>query len=593
MESDNGRYSLIYNGEIYNNIDLRNQLNKDFHINWHSNSDTETLLRLFENYEINFVLNSVNGMFAFSLLDKKLNRIIISRDRVGEKPLYITSNRNYLGFASDLNPLKKLPFFNKNISKEALQLFLKLNYIPTPYSIYENSFKLYPGTYLEIRLDNYVFKEHKNFKAFCNDDSIKYREWWSFKKNKNLKISNIDDEQINIKNIENLLSKSVKRQLLSDVPVGAFLSGGVDSSLIVSNMQKFQKTNTYTIGYDFADYDESADAKKIANILGTNHHEYICTKNDLLGLITELPSAFSEPFADSSQIPTYLISKLASSDVTVSLSGDGGDELFGGYNRYCKGYSAWKNLSRMPYPINYFFSEIIHSINPYKWNLLYNYLGKYITNERRHKNIGDKLYKMADIVKINSPQDMYLSLVSFWDNTEKIVLNSSEPMTIPRDYNNWIGNLDDRENMMFLDTISYLPDDILTKVDRSSMAVSLESRAPFLNHPLIELSQRIPIELKIKEGKGKWILRNILNDFIPTNFIDKQKTGFGIPIGEWLRGPLKEWAESLIDNSRLKHDGYFNAVLVSDMWEKHINKDRNYGHHLWSILMFQAWLETK
>ena len=214
-------------------------------------------------------------------------------------------------------------------------------------------------------------------------------------------------------------------------------------------------------------------------------------------------------------------------------------------------------------------------------------------SEKNYKNIGDKLYKMADIIKINNPQDMYLSLVSFWNNTEQIVLNSSEPMSTPRDYDNWVENLDDRENMMFLDTISYLPDDILTKVDRSSMAVSLESRTPFLNHSLVELSQRIPIELKIKDGKGKWILRNILNDFIPANFIDKPKTGFGIPIAEWLRGPLKEWAEALIDSSRLKHDGYFNAELVTNMWDKHLNKSRNYGHHLWSILMFQAWLEKK
>jgi asparagine synthase (glutamine-hydrolysing) len=583
MVSKSGRYVIVYNGEIYNYRILRRELKKTGYV-FRSQSDTEVLLAAVEVWGLNIALDKFIGMFAFALWDKDNRELYLVRDRVGEKPLYYGLFGNIILFGSELKALEVHDSFVKSINRNAISLLLRYNYIPAPYSIYDNIYKIKPGTFLTIKVEKQKISTTEHM-------------YWSFENTvksgcPDNKIFSYEEAKFGIKDA---LTESIRSQMIADVPLGAFLSGGIDSSLIVSIMQSLSSNpiKTYTIGFDHSEYNEANDAKLIANYLGTEHTELYVTAAQAHDVIPKIPNIFDEPFADSSQIPTYLISKLASSDVTVSLSGDGGDELFGGYNRYCKGYSAWKNLSRMPYPINYFFSEIIHSINPYKWNLLYNYLGKYITNERRHKNIGDKLYKMADIVKINSPQDMYLSLVSFWDNTEEIVLNSSEPMTIPRDYNNWIGNLDDRENMMFLDTISYLPDDILTKVDRSSMAVSLESRAPFLNHALIELSQRIPIELKIKEGKGKWILRNILNDFIPTNFIDKPKTGFGVPIAEWLRGPLKEWAESLIDNSRLKHDGYFNAVLVSDMWEKHINKDRNYGHHLWSILMFQAWLETK
>ena len=583
MVSKSGRYVIVYNGEIYNYRILRRELKKTGYV-FRSQSDTEVLLAAVEVWGLNIALDKFIGMFAFALWDKDNRELYLVRDRVGEKPLYYGLFGNVILFGSELKALEVHDSFVKSINRDAISLLLRYNYIPAPYSIYDNIYKIKPGTFLAIKVEKQKISTTEHV-------------YWSFENavksgGSDNKIFSYEEAKFGIKDA---LTESVRSQMIADVPLGAFLSGGIDSSLIVSIMQSLSSNpiKTYTIGFDHSEYNEANDAKLIANYLGTEHTELYVTASQALDVIPKIPNIFDEPFADSSQIPTYLISKLARSDVTVSLSGDGGDELFGGYNRYCKGYSTWKNLSRMPYPINYFFSEIIYSLNPYKWNLLYNYLGKYITNEKRHKNIGDKLYKMADVVKINSPQDMYLSLVSFWDNTEKIVLNSSEPMTIPRDYNNWIGNLDDRENMMFLDTISYLPDDILTKVDRSSMAVSLESRAPFLNHPLIELSQRIPIELKIKEGNGKWILRNILNDFIPTNFIDKPKTGFGVPIAEWLRGPLKEWAESLIDNSRLKHDGYFNAVLVSDMWEKHINKHRNYGHHLWSILMFQAWLETK
>ena len=583
MVSRSSRYVIVYNGEIYNYRILRRELKKTGYI-FSGQSDTEVLLAAIEIWGLNMALSKFIGMFAFALWDRSNRELYLARDRVGEKPLYYGFFGNVLLFGSELKALEIHDSFIKKINRDAISLLLRYNYIPAPYSIYDNVYKVKPGTFLAIKPQKQKI-------------SITEHVYWSFRnivkrERPNNKINNYEEAMLSVKDT---LTESIRGQMIADVPLGAFLSGGIDSSLVVSIMQSLSsnRIKTYTIGFDYSEHNEAYDAKSIANYLGTEHTELYVTASQALDVIPKIPNIFDEPFADSSQIPTYLISELARTDVTVSLSGDGGDELFGGYNRYHQGYSTWKNLSRMPYPINYICSEIIHSINPDKWNILYNYLGKYIANRKDHKNIGDKLYKMADIVKINNPQDMYSSLISFWSNTEEVVLNSSEPMSIPRDYDNWIGSLDDRENMMFLDTISYLPDDILTKVDRSSMAVSLESRAPFLNHSVIELSQRVPIEMKIKNGQGKWILRNILNDFIPSNLIDRPKTGFGIPIAEWLRGPLKEWAESLIDSSRLKDDGYFNPALITDMWKKHISKNRNYGHHLWSILMFQAWLERK
>ena len=591
MESDNGRYSLIYNGEIYNNNDLRNQLNKDFHIKWYSNSDTETLLRLLENYEIDFVLNSINGMFAFSLFDRKLNRIIISRDRVGEKPLYITSNRNYLGFASDLNPLKKLPNFNKNISKEALQLFLKLNYIPTPYSIYENSFKLYPGTYLEIRLDNYFFKEHKNFEAFCNDDSIKYREWWSFKKNKTLKISNINDEQVNIKNIENLLSKSVKRQLLSDVPVGAFLSGGVDSSLIVSNMQKFQKTNTYTIGYDFADYDESAAAKKIANILGTNHHEHICTKNDLLDLITELPSAFSEPFADSSQIPTMLISKIASKDMKVMLGGDGGDELFGGYNRYLIANNFWKYLKFIPFILRNNSDKILKYLPKSIIIFLLNFLNTKKYSLNFDLRMIDKVIKKIQFIK--DENSYYNSMISQCDFNDTIFNFKIDNLSIKSDY--YLDNDDNNflDNMMYSDFKSYLHDDILCKIDRSSMYYSLETRSPFLDKDIIDYGLNLSSSQKIKNKTSKYLNKKILEKYLPNNLIYKPKKGFALPISRWMKKDLKSWVNDVLSKNQLQKHNLFNYNKINQIKNDHFNDKANNEYLLWSLIQFNQWYDAQ
>lgn len=581
MESKSGRYVLVYNGEIYNYRILRHELEKSG-CSFNSHSDTEVLLAAIEAWGLNKALNKFTGMFAFALWDKKTKSLSLARDRIGEKPLYYGVFGETFLFGSELKALKAHDSFVKNINRNAISLLLRYNYIPAPYSIYENVYKIKPGTLTTIKAGEEGFTINEN--VYWSLENIVVNQ------NVNNKILEFNDVK---KALEETLKESVRNKMIADVPLGAFLSGGIDSSLIVSIMQSLSTTpvKTFTIGFNEHEYNEANDARLIAKHLGTDHTELYVSSSQALDVIPELPYIYDEPYADSSQIPTYLVSKLARKEVTVSLSGDGGDELFGGYNRYTKGYTVWERFSRMPNVINKIVPFIIHSFSPDKWNYLFSYVDRYISNEKRYKNVGDHLYKLADTIKNDRPQDMYLSLVSFWNNTENIVLDSSEPMTIPSDHRNWFEHLDERENMMYLDTISYLPDDILTKVDRSSMAVSLEARTPFLDHHLVELSWRIPLSMKINNGKGKWILRKVLEEYIPNELIERPKMGFGAPIGKWLRGPLREWAESLINDVRLKQEGYFDPVLVASMWKQHIDGDRNWGYHLWSILMFQAWLE--
>jgi len=583
LESKSGRYVIVYNGEIYNYRILRHELEKiGYSFNGHS--DTEVLLGAVEVWGLDEALNKFTGMFAFALWDKKYKQLHLARDRIGEKLLYYGVFGEKILFGSELKALEIHDSFIKNINRNAIALLLRYNYIPAPHSIYENVYKIKPGTLITIRTEK-------------NKLTINESVYWSLK-------NIVTNEDVNNKilifgdaksALQKSLVDSVNNQMIADVPLGAFLSGGIDSSLVVSIMQSLstRPVKTFTIGFDEHEYNEADDAKLIANHLGTEHTELYVSSSQALDVIPKLPYIYDEPYADSSQIPTYLVSKLAKSEVTVSLSGDGGDELFGGYNRYHKGYDLWKRFSRMPSIANNITSFIIRSFTPDKWNTLFRYMGNFISNEKRYKNIGDHLYKVADIISKNNPQDMYLSAASFWNNTDNIVLNSPESMIFSKEQVNWFKHLDDRENMMYLDTISYLPDDILTKVDRSSMAVSLEARTPFLDHRVVELSWQIPINMKINDGKGKWILRKILEDYIPVELIDRPKMGFGAPIGRWLRGPLKEWAESLINDVRLKQEGYFDPVLVANMWEQHINGSRNWGYHLWSILMFQAWLDKK
>jgi asparagine synthase (glutamine-hydrolysing) len=583
MESKSGRYVIVYNGEIYNYRILRHELEKSGY-SFNGHSDTEVLLGAVEVWGLDEALNKFTGMFSFALWDKKYKQLHLARDRIGEKPLYYGVFGEKILFGSELKALEVHDSFIKNINRNAIALLLRYNYIPAPHSIYENVYKIKPGTLITIRTEK-------------NKLTINESVYWSLKnivtnEDVNNKILIFDDAKSVLKKS---LVDSVNNQMIADVPLGAFLSGGIDSSLVVSIMQSLstRPVKTFTIGFDEHEYNEADDAKLIANYLGTEHTELYVSSSQALDVIPKLPYIYDEPYADSSQIPTYLVSMLAKSEVTVSLSGDGGDELFGGYNRYHKGYDLWKRFSRMPNIANNITSSIIRSFTPDKWNTLFRYMKKFISNEKRYKNIGDHLYKVADIISKNNPQDMYLSVASFWNNTDNIVLNSSEPMIFSKEQVNWFKHLDDRENMMYLDTISYLPDDILTKVDRSSMAVSLEARTPFLDHRVVELSWQIPINMKINDGKGKWILRKILEDYIPVELIDRPKMGFGAPIGKWLRGPLKEWAESLINDVRLKQEGYFDPVSVANMWEQHINGSRNWGYHLWSILMFQAWLDKK
>ena len=584
MESKDNRYSIIFNGEIYNHLELRTKLNNIKKIAWVGTSDTETLLELFNHYPISKFLDFLNGMFSFAVLDRKKNKIFLARDRLGEKPLYIYTNNSYFAFCSDLRALKGLPNFQKIISKKATQLYLKFNYIPAPDTIYENTFKLPQGSYIELDLNKYNFNLNKNFNQLIHNENTYFKKYWNITENK--KENHYDNNYI--KNTEFLLSKSINRQLISDVKVGAFLSGGVDSSIIVSMMQKVQKTNTYTLGFDNEKYDESIDAKKISNILGTNHNEFICNEKDLLDFIPSLPNAYSEPFADSSQIPTLIVSKIASEEVKVILSGDGGDELFGGYNRYIFVNKYWKLLQLLPQFItsnpDKFFKIFPKKFLIYLLDLFK--LDKYSMNSKKEmiNNIKNKLSKttnqysfynsLTSQFEINDPIfNFKLNL----ENSDKYFINHSD---------NFV------ENMMVTDLNYYLADDILCKVDRASMYFSLEVRSPFLDKDLVEYAINIPTNQKINKNNSKYITKKILEKYLPAELIYKKKKGFAVPISKWINGNLRNWVEEVLSKKNLEKHNYFNYEKVKKLKEDHYNDVCNNEHKLWSIIQFNQWYEN-
>tara|TARA_Y100001970_G_C14254179_1_gene873953 strand:- start:3529 stop:5490 length:1962 start_codon:yes stop_codon:yes gene_type:complete len=588
MVSACGRFVITFNGEIYNHLELRahfEKLSRENHgedILWKGTSDTETILEGFSLIGINETLKMSVGMFAMAIWDLKEERLHLTRDRMGEKPLYYGwSSKNFI-FASELKALRKYGLFNNEIDRDSLNIYMRHNYIPTPRSIYKSIYKLEPGTKISLSLND----------TESNYSNLEKKVWWSLKEatlegKKNLVL----DEQQNLKQLENCLLDSIKLQSVADVPLGAFLSGGVDSSLIVALMQSNSKTkiNTFSIGFKEGDYNEAEYAKEVANHLNTNHTEYYLSFQDALDLVPRLPELYDEPFADSSQIPTHLVSLIARKHVTVVLSGDAGDELFGGYVRHLQAPRVWKVISFIPKLLRPMISYLLLLISA---NIL-NKLGNHLPKNFRINFLGDKLHRFADrLSRLKDEDDLYYSLVSEWENPSEVVLNSKEPENFLKNKSSWPKELSFEERMMYLDMSTYLPDDILVKVDRASMATSLEARVPFLDHRVVELSQRIPLKQKIYEGEGKRILRKILYKYVPKELIERPKQGFGIPLGEWLRGPLKEWAEGLLSEERLEREGFFDAHMVQSRWKEHLSKRRNWEHSLWSILMFQAWLDS-
>ena len=576
MHSVSGNYVLIFNGEIYNHEYLRSELESISNRNWLGHSDTETLLASIEEWGIEDTLAKVKGMFAIALWDKKSKNLYLSCDRIGEKPLYYGWVNQQFVFASELKSIKQFPAFKNEIDRNSLAMFLRFNSIPAPYSIYENIYKLEPGQIIKI---------HSKSKQ------VQKNSFWSIEevyKNGNMnKFTGTSKEAVD--KLEHLLSSAVSSQMQSDVPLGAFLSGGIDSSTIVALMQSFSnsKVNTFTIGFTSKEYDEAKHAAKVAKYLGTDHYDKYVTDSDALNVIPNLPNIYDEPFADSSQIPTFLVSEFAKQKVTVALSGDAGDELFGGYNRYIFSEKTLNTIFKAPSIIKKLISKSIFSISEEKWSSL---LSSHLNN--RFANIGNKIYKTADILSSKNVRDLHLKLVSQIYNPSEWLKNANEYKSKLNDDIVRFEELNSIESMMAYDLISYLPTDILTKVDRAAMSVSLETRIPFLDLDVIEFSASLPVEFKIRNGVSKWALREVLYRYVPKDLIERPKMGFGVPLAEWLRGPLKDWAESLLDEKRLQQEGFFNVEFVRDKWLEHLSGNRNWSFQLWNVLIFQAWLEN-
>jgi len=590
MHSNSGRYVISYNGEIYNHYDLRLELKAQGISEWNGHSDTETILNAICEWGIEETLIALSGMFALAIWDNQLRTLTLARDRFGEKPLYFGWSENSFLFGSQLKAFEVFPMFQNKISKEALAKYLEFNYVPAPLSIYEDIFKLEPGCYVQITDQNLATQ------------SFNISQYWSLEKviQKNFKKNKSINEVELTENLHSQLKKTISDQMLSDVPLGAFLSGGIDSSLIVSLMQDIssQPIKTFTIGFEDETYDESKFARRIAEHLGTDHREYIATAKDAQDVIKLLPYLYDEPFADSSQIPTYLVSKLAKKDVTVVLSGDAGDELFAGYNRYFWAPKIWSKLSWLPLFLRKFIGKLIYLLSVDKWNKIGTAISFVTFKNIDINRIGDKAYKLADRLRnVKNISDLYLSLVTEWDNSSFLIkdyveidnINASQ-LNLNHSKNIQDIGLNEIEKMMYLDSISYLPDDILCKVDRASMGVSLESRVPFLDPKIAEIAWTMPLEMKIKNGRSKSVLRDILHNYVPEEFYDRPKAGFGIPIGDWLRTDLKTWAESLLSESIIVQDGIFNYLPINKIWNEHLSGKRDWTHKLWSILMFQAWL---
>jgi asparagine synthase (glutamine-hydrolysing) len=585
MTSKDGRYVLIFNGEIYNFQELRREL-EDLGHGFRGHSDTEVMLAAFTQWGFEPAIKRFNGMFALALWDKRERVLRLTRDRIGEKPLYYGFSGSTFLFGSELKALRAHPDFKAEINRDALALFLRYNYIPAPYSIYQGIYKLTPGTYLSL-----------NERCSSLGQLPEPRAYWSAREAAEAgTASPFEGTQSQaITELEALLTDAVGLRMVADVPLGAFLSGGVDSSTVVALMQaqSSQPVKTFSIGFTEEAYNEARHARAVAEHLKTDHTELYVTPEDAMAVIPRLPSLYDEPFSDSSQIPTFLVSQLARRHVTVSLSGDGGDELFAGYNRYLLGESVWNKISWMPKGSRAVAAGALTTVSPRAWDRAFTGLKPFLPSRLQHTRAGDRLHKLAEILTVSDVEAMYMNIVSHWKQPTRLVPGSSEPRTILTDARAWANLPGIIQRMMYLDAVTYLPDDILVKVDRASMGVSLEARVPFLDHRVFEFSWRLPLSWKIREGQSKWPLRQILYKYVPRELIERPKMGFGIPVGEWLRGPLRDWAESLLDEGRLKREGLLNAEPVRRKWEEHLRGVRNWQYYIWDVLMFQGWLEEE
>ena len=578
MSSRSGRYVIVFNGEIYNFERLRDLLSPLGH-SFRGHSDTEVMLAAFEQWGVAASLERFIGMFALALWDRDKQRLILARDRFGKKPLYLYLESNLIAFASELKALRELPGFSPKVDRESLTSYLRYNYVPAPRSIFERVVKILPGSFVTATFQKGV------------PTTVQNVYWDARTRRDHARITpNSGSESETLNQLDTLLRDSVAIRMIADVPLGAFLSGGIDSSLVVALMQaqSARPIKTFCVGFSEGEYNEAPFASAVARHLGTNHTETLLTPRDALDRVPRLASIFDEPFADSSQLPTLLVSEVARREVTVALSGDGGDEIFCGYYRYALGRDMWRRFQRLPLSIRRMLSQGIKSISPKAWDAILRHLRPILPRPLRVSTPGDRLHKFASVLALNSAGAFYQRLVSHWTSPDEIVVGGFEPS--PREFP---ASSDIRlftEEMMLIDVLTYLPDDILTKVDRASMSVSLETRAPLLDHRLFEFASTLPLEFKFRSGVTKWALREVLYRYVPRNLVERPKTGFGIPLDSWLRGPLRDWAEHLLSETRLNDAGYLRAAPIRQLWEEHLTGRRNWQYLLWSVLMFQAWL---
>lgn len=574
MVSACGQYALIFNGEIYNHLEIRSKLESQLGlISWHGHSDTETLLIALSCWGVEKCLSDLSGMFAFAFWDKSKKTLYLARDRLGEKPLYYGHAGDSFIFGSQLKSFHEHPSFNSEVSRDSLNQYLRFNYVPSPLSIYKGTFKLPPAHFLVITNDGQNVSD-----PIC---------YWRINGQVRERYSDLNDSlQSHVDELENVLSDAIRKQMIADVPLGVFLSGGYDSTMITALMQRYstQPINSFSIGFDASKFNEAHHAKAVACHLGTNHTELYMTSQDAMSVVPLLSDIYDEPFADASQIPTFLLSQLARQNVTVSLSGDGGDELFCGYTRYAKGYEVWNNFRRLPSSVR----GSISSLMKFSSSGL-DYLQRALPDQMRMPLLGERLQKLSGALAYDDLISYYESLVSCNKYSEQLLVGPASKWSMLSKYED-VHLPNQQEQMMFWDMMTYLPDDILTKVDRASMAVSLEVRAPFLDHKLVEFAWMLPMDLKYRDGQGKWLLKQLLYKYVPRKIMERPKRGFSVPLKDWLRGSLRDWAESLIDESLLKQGGYLNPYPIRKMWAEHLNGRKDWHNQLWNILMFQAWL---
>lgn len=555
MASAGGRYALVFNGEIYNHLDLRARLG-DAVSGWQGHSDTETLLACIQAWGLLSTLEQVVGMFALALWDRQEKTLSLARDRMGEKPLYWGWQGDTLLFGSELKALKTHPDFRGEVDRDALTLLLRYNYIPSPHCIYKGIAKLAPGHFVVIR---------------AGDKIAAPRSYWSYQSVvlDGLQSPFVGSDEQAVDKLETLLESSLAGQMMADVPLGAFLSGGVDSSVVVALMQRLasRQVHTYAIGFEDKSFDEAQHARAVAAYLGTDHTEMHVTERDALAVVPDLPRIYCEPFADSSQIPMVLVSRMARQHVTVALSGDGGDELFGGYTPYWFLPRIWRMIRWIPRPLRQGLARMLSPLP-----------------------VPQRFEKLLEIFDARDYEQLYWRLRSHWTDPESIVRSAREPDSLLRNPQDFLSMRSFASWMMAVDTMNYMPDDILVKVDRAAMSNSLETRVPMLDHRVVEFSARMPVHLKIRNGQGKWALRQLLYRHVPQSLVDRPKAGFMVPLAAWLRGPLRDWADTLLQESRMRQEGYFNVKEVQKTWQEHLTGRVDRSSKLWSVLMFQAWL---